>query len=59
MQQLGDQTGNLFGLKWDKEADTIQVIIHPDESIPSKRGILGKAARIFDPLGLLSPTTLQ
>ena len=26
---------------------------------PTKRGILGKLARIYDPLGLASPTTLQ
>ena len=61
-QQLGNETGNLLGMKWDKEADTIQVIIPPDESTdstPTKRGILGKFARIFDPLGLIAPTTLQ
>ena len=58
-QQLGNETGNLLGMKWDKEADTIQVIIPPDESTPTKRGILGKVARIFDPLGLIAPTTLQ
>ena len=44
-RQLGNETGNLLGIKWDKEADTIQVIIPPDESTPTKRGILGKVAR--------------
>ena len=58
-QQLGDKKGNLLGLKWDKKADTIQVIFPPEESTPTKRGILGKVARIYDPLGLISPTTLQ
>ena len=58
-QQLGSETGNLLRMKWDKEADTIQVIIPPDESTPTKRGILGKVARIFDPLGLIAPKTLQ
>ena len=34
-QQLGDKMGNLLGLKWDKKADTIQVIIPPEESTPN------------------------
>ena len=58
-QQLGNETGNLLGMKWDKEADTIQLIFPSVESTPTKRGILGKVARIFDPLGLIAPTTLQ
>ena len=57
-QQLGNETGNVLGMKWDKEADTIQMIIPPDKSTPTERGILGKVARIFDPLGLIAPTTL-
>ena len=47
------------GLKWDKEADTIEVTIPSDEVAPTKRGILGKVARIYDPLGLIAPTVLQ
>ena len=61
-QLLGNETGNLLGMKWDKEADTIQVILPPDESTPTKRGILGELGRenlSFDPLGLITPTTLQ
>jgi hypothetical protein len=36
---LGNESkaGNLLGLKWDKEADTIEVTIPPDEVAP--RGI--------------------
>ena len=60
-QQLGNESkaGNLLGLKWDKEADTIEVTIPSDEVAPTKRGILGKVARIYDPLGLIAPTVLQ
>jgi hypothetical protein len=60
-QQLGNKSkaGNLLGLKWDKEADTIEVTIPSDEVAPTKRGILGKVARIYDPLGLIAPTVLQ
>ena len=53
------KAGNLLGLKWDKEADTIEVTIPSDEVAPTKRGILGKVARIYDPLGLIAPTVLQ
>jgi hypothetical protein len=52
---LGNElkTGNLLRLKWDKEADTIELTIPSDEVAPSKRGILGKVARIY------APTVLQ
>ena len=53
------KAGNLLGLKWDKEADTIEVTIPSDEVAPTKRGILGKVARIYDPLGLIAPTVLH
>ena len=60
-QQLGDQSSDckLLGLRWNKEADTLAVTIQTDETPATKRGILGKVARIYDPLGLAAPTTLQ
>ncbi|CAB3999275.1 Hypothetical predicted protein, partial [Paramuricea clavata] len=60
-QQLGNESkaGNLLGLKRDKKAGTIEVTIPSDEVAPTKRGILGKVARIYDPLGLIAPTVLQ
>ena len=60
-QQLGLPPGGecgLLGLTWDKNADTIGINF-PAESAPqTKRGVLGKVARIYDPLGLVSPLTL-
>ena len=60
-QQLGVKAREyqLLGLKWNKEADTMEVTIPTDNTPPTKRGILGKIARIFDPLGLAAPITLQ
>ena len=48
----------MLGLKWDKQQDTLAVVIPTEESAPTKRGILGKLARIYDPLGTISPLTL-
>ena len=59
-QQLGVKQGEtkLLGLTWDKVQDNIQVSIPNDPAACTKRGILGKMARIYDPLGLVSPLTL-
>ena len=48
----------ILGLKWDKQLDTLNVAMPTDEAQPTKRGILGKLARIYDPLGLVAPLTL-
>ena len=62
-QQLGaNATGEgskLLGLEWDKIADTLALTFPQEKAETTKRGILGKLARIYDPLGLVSPTTLQ
>ena len=60
-QQLGVSGGNqasILGLPWNKETDTIGVNIPPDPTESTKRGILGKVARVYDPLGLVAPLTL-
>ena len=53
-QQLGVKQGEtkLLGLTWDKVQDNIQVSIPNDPAACTKRGILGKMARNYDPLGL-------
>ena len=60
-EQLGvpqEGEATLLGLAWDKERDTISVKFPLDPAQPTKRGILGKVARVYDPLGLVSPMTL-
>ena len=48
----------MLGLKWDKHQDTLAVMIPTEQAKPTKRGILGKLASIYDPLGLIAPLTL-
>lgn len=48
----------LLGLPWDKENDTVGLSFPEEKADPSKRGILSKVARIYDPLGLASPISL-
>ena len=59
-QQLGAKPGEtkLLGMPWDKEKDTIAVVFPTQPSAPTKRELLGSLARIYDPLGLVSPIIL-
>ena len=49
----------LLGVKWDKFEDTIAVQFPSASSAPTKREVLAKLAKVYDPLGLASPITLQ
>ena len=44
----GDTT--LLGVPWDKENDTIKVNFPDRSNEVTKRGVLGKIAKIYDPL---------
>ena len=60
-EQLGTsrkEGASLLGLQWNKESDTISVSFPSEGTEPTKRGILSKVAKIYDPLGLVSPITL-
>lgn len=56
---ISGEGSKILGLKWDKVADTLAITFPQERAKPTKRGILGKLACIYDPLGLASPTTLQ
>ena len=60
-QQLGEKPGEtkLLGMPWEKEKDTIAVVFPTQPLEPTKRELLGSLARIYDPLGLGSPTILE
>ncbi|XP_022778095.1 uncharacterized protein LOC111319613, partial [Stylophora pistillata] len=61
-QQLGSPQGtisSILGLPWNKERDTVNVQVPSEEAKLTKRGILAKLAKIYDPLGLNSPETLR
>ena len=61
-QQLGTPSegeASILGLAWSKDKDELKVVVPSGEATTTKRGILSKLAQIYDPLGLLSPRTLQ
>lgn len=47
----------ILGLKWDPFIDTFSFNTSPLGNSPTKRSVLSDIARVFDPLGLLSPVT--
>ena len=62
-QQLGVSRSEtkLLGLTWDKDQDTLKVTLRKEENqetVSTKRSALSQLAKIYDPLGLASPTTL-
>ena len=60
-QQLGVPQGTFsskLGLLWNKEQDPLSITVPPEKATLTKRGILAKLAKIYDPLGLVSPETL-
>ena len=59
-QQLGPRhvATKLFGLPWNKKEDTLSVDTANKEPATTKRSALSQLASVYDPLGLISPTTL-
>lgn len=47
----------VLGLKWDPSSDTFSFKTKPSATNPTKRTVLSDNAKVFDPLGLLSPLT--
>ena len=60
-QQLGAQPtdSKVLGLPWDKTTDTLTVPFPQGETPSTKREVLKQLAKIYDPLGLVTPLTLQ
>ena len=49
----------LLGLKWDKHSDTLAITFPAKQAKYIRRAILQRVASIYDPLGIVSPVTLQ
>jgi len=45
----------VLGMQWQPNSDHFMYDVTTIKSVPSKRGVLSVVARIFDPLGFLSP----
>lgn len=58
--QLGTNLPNtrLLGLLWDKANDTLSVVMNKQVPAMTKRGALSHLAKVYNSLGLVSPTTL-
>lgn len=55
-----DHVLKILGLIWDAKKDTFRIMINPStEERLTKRQLLSAIAKIYDPLGFLSPTTIQ
>ena len=61
--QVQPNESKLLGVKWNKDEDTIAVQFPTTDSDTShtatKREVLATLAKVYDPLGLVSPTTPQ
>ncbi|KAJ8910134.1 hypothetical protein NQ315_003505 [Exocentrus adspersus] len=53
-----DEITKVLGLLWVPSSDTFTYKVEPFERPCTKRNLLSELARVFDPLGLLSPITL-
>ncbi|XP_046863157.1 uncharacterized protein LOC124456893 [Xenia sp. Carnegie-2017] len=60
-QQFGVQPTEtkILGTTWNKEKDTLSVQIGHCGKLPTKRNILSRLAKIYDPMGIASPLLLQ
>ena len=56
-QQLGAKS-KILGLAWDKQDDTLEVVYSQESTESTMRGVLANLAKVYDPLGLVSLTTL-
>ena len=49
----------LLGVAWDKAEDTLHVCFPATPAEQTKRGILTNLAKVYDPLGIVSPAMLE
>ncbi|GFW27431.1 hypothetical protein TNCV_2791811 [Trichonephila clavipes] len=55
-----DHLMKILGIIWNSKEDTFRINISPPNEVrPTKRQLLSTIAKIYDPLGFLSPTTTQ
>ena len=59
LSKFNQSQTSLLGLSWDKQADEISVVIPKMATSVTKRELLRNLARIYDPLGLVSPVTVK
>ena len=60
-QQLGTKPSEskILGLPWKKDSDLLSVVFPASKASTTKREVLSTLAQVYDPLGIVSPLTLQ
>ena len=61
-QQLQPPEGSrasMLGLEWDKDKDELNVKFPTKVTELTKRGVLHKQVKVYDPWGLVSPVTFE
>ena len=60
-QQLGTKSSEskILGLPWKKDIDLLSVTFPASKASTTKREVLSTLAQVYDPLGIVSPLTLQ
>ncbi|XP_054722558.1 uncharacterized protein LOC129232437 [Uloborus diversus] len=53
-----DQSVKLLGIQWDPNQDTFAIHLNQAQDVTTKRQLLSSIARIYDPLGFISPSTV-
>ena len=49
----------LLGMPWNKEEDVLQIDFPDVPTVLTKRGVLAYLAKVYDPLGIISPVLLK
>ncbi|XP_068747453.1 uncharacterized protein [Montipora capricornis] len=57
--KLNQGKSKLLGHPWDKVQDTLSAVVPAERAELTKRGVLANLARVYDPLGLVSPMMLE
>ena len=59
-ESSGAEGIKVLGVRWipDEDVFTFDGVMIPDDVVPTKRVVLSFIARLFDPLGLLTPVTM-
>lgn len=55
IREEGDLTVRVLGLEWNSSKDSFMYCIGQFDGVVTKRNVLSYVAKIFDPLGLLTP----
>ena len=62
--RVDDGEHRILGIRWDYTTDCLlfdmkDLALHASKLDPTKRGIVGVASRVYDPVGFVSPVTIR